>query len=663
VNEAAVRHYGFSRSEFLTMTIADVRPIEDIPALKDSVSKTSHSSHLWRHRQKHGRIIQVEVTSTDITFAGRRARLTLANDVTVRRQTEEALKESQRRLSSLIDSLPGIVFSCSNDSKWSMTYLSEGCLRLTGYKSEELLGERDGSYNSIIYAEDLPKLYEAIASAIKSKQPYTIEYRIRTKTDQEKWLWEKGSGVFNSNGEVLCIEGFITDITESKQVQEKLRHDACHDRLTGLPNRALFIERLQQALNRYQQHQDGFAVLFLDIDRFKTINDSLGHAAGNQLLVEIGHRLQLCLHPGDTIARLGGDEFALLLENLVDPRFAEEYAKQIQQQLTTPFNLKRREVIVSISIGITLSHSRYQQPDDLLRDADIAMFQAKRRGPNYYQLFAPQMHTYTLDLLSMEQDLHRAFERHEFQVYYQAIVSLATNQLSGFEALVRWQHPRYGLLSPTKFLPVAQETGLIVQLDWWVMQEACRQMVQWQAELALGLPLSISINLSGLQFVQLDIAVQVAEILQKTGLDSRCLKLEITETAITASAELAMTTLAQLRDMQVQLSIDDFGTGYSSLSRLHDFPIDALKIDYSFVSRLCVNGESLEIVRAIVNLAQNLGLDAIAEGIETSEQANLLRELGCQYGQGYLFSLPLPSEQAKTLMSTLFAGSLHSTAT
>ncbi|MBV8883673.1 MAG: diguanylate cyclase [Chroococcidiopsidaceae cyanobacterium CP_BM_RX_35] len=494
VNEAAIRHYGYSRSEFLTMTIADIRPSEDISALKDSVLKMPHSRSQWRHRQKHGRIIQVEVTSSAITFAGRRAGLILANDVTERRQTEEALKESQRRLSSLIDSLPGIVFSSSNDSKWSMTYLSEGCLRLTGYKSEELLG--NGSYNSIVHAEDLPNIYQAIASAAKSKQPYTIEYRIRTKTGQEKWFWEKGSGVFDSNGKVLCIEGFITDITESKQVQEKLMHDACHDRLTGLPNRALFTERLQQALNCYQQHRDElFAVLFLDLDRFKTINDSLGHAVGDQLLVEIGHKLKLYLRPGDTIARLGGDEFALLLKNLDDPKLAEEYAKQIQQQLTTPFNLRGHEVIVSISIGIALSHFRYQQPDDLLRDADIAMFQAKQRGRSYYQVFAPQMYTHAVDLLSLEQDLHRAFERHEFQVYYQAIVSFATYQIAGFEALVRWQHPRYGLLSPAKFLPVAQETGLIVQLDWWMMQEACHQIVQWQAELALALPLTKSTQL------------------------------------------------------------------------------------------------------------------------------------------------------------------------
>jgi diguanylate cyclase (GGDEF)-like protein len=438
---------------------------------------------------------------------------------------------------------------------------------------------------------------------------------------------------------------------ELQQSKEHFRHAAFHDALTGLPNRALLTDHLKLAIERGKQHKGHvFAVLFLDLDRFKNINDSLGHSTGDQLLVAIARRVEECLRPMDTVARLGGDEFAILLDGLEDFNDAIHVAERVQMDLTRPFNLNGHEVYTTASIGIALSTTGYEDPENLLRDADIAMYRAKENGKARYELFDTVMHAHAVALLQLENDLRRAVEREEFSVYYQPIVSLETNRLAGFEALVRWNHPERGIVPPGEFISLAEETGLIMEIGEWVLRESCRQMRRWQWQAPMTRPLTLSVNLSSKQFTQPDIIEQVKLILQETDFDPRSLRLEITESVVMENAEQAATMLKQLRDLGVHLSIDDFGTGYSSLSYLHRFPVTTLKIDRSFISRMGAGDENSEIVKTILTLATNLGMEVVAEGVETEDQLSQLRALKCDYGQGYLFSRPVNAEAAERLI-------------
>lgn len=436
----------------------------------------------------------------------------------------------------------------------------------------------------------------------------------------------------------------------SKALQESkdhFRHAAFHDELTDLPNRALLTEHIKLAIERPRSRDEQFfALLFLDLDRFKNINDSLGHIAGDQLLVATARCLEDCMRPMDTVARLGGDEFAILLDGLDHVNDAILVAERIQQSLTRPFMLNGHEVFVTTSIGITFSNGGYEDPENVLRDADTAMYRAKESGKARYEVFNSTMHSRAVALLKLENDLRRAIERQEFNVYYQPIIDLATDEVSGFEALVRWYHPDRGLVPPDEFIAIAEETGLIVEVGSMVLREACRQLCEWQA--APGLKsLTVAVNLSAKQFAQQDLVNQVKEILRETGLEPRYLKLEITETVVMENAEVARNMLSQLCALGVQLSIDDFGTGYSSLSYLHKFPVTALKIDRSFIGRMGAHGENCEVVKTINTLANNLGMSVVAEGIETEDQLMQLKAMGCDYGQGYIFSRPLTAETAK----------------
>ena len=452
------------------------------------------------------------------------------------------------------------------------------------------------------------------------------------------------------------VEELSSHIAEQQRISQELqhsrehfRHAAFHDALTGLPNRALLLDHLRLAIERARRHTDHlFAILFIDLDRFKNINDSLGHGIGDHLLIALARRLEGCLRPTDTVARLGGDEFAILLDGLDGEHEAVTVAERIQGELMQPFNLGGHEVYTSASIGITLSATGYDQPEHVLRDADTAMYRAKENGKARHELFDMVMHARAVAVLRLENDLRREVERNEFLVYYQPIIALETNRITGFEALLRWQHPERGLISPAEFIPLAEETGLIFEIGRWVLNEACRQTQQWQQ---LGpRQLKISVNLSSKQFSLPNLIDQIKETLTATQLDPHCLELEITESVVMENAEAAATMLKQLRALGVHLSIDDFGTGYSSLSYLHRFPVSTLKIDRSFIGRMGAAGENSEIVRTIITLANNLGMQVIAEGIETEAQLAQLRALKCAYGQGYLFSRPVDAEQATALL-------------
>ena len=435
-----------------------------------------------------------------------------------------------------------------------------------------------------------------------------------------------------------------------RESKEKFRHAAFHDSLTDLPNRNLFMETLSFSLEKLKHKPNfKFAILFLDINRFKTINDSLGHSMGDRLILHVAKRLATAVRDKDLVARFSGDEFAFILNNINGIEHAIEFAELIKTKISAPFTLNGRQVFTSFSIGIAMGNAEYDAAENILRDADIAMYHAKDTEKDYV-VFDKKMHARAVTLLQLETDLRTAIERDELCMYYQPIVDLTSMKLFGFESLIRWNHPQRGLVPPNEFIPVSEETGLIIPLTLWVLRTSCRQMVEWQRKSESNKDLFVSVNLSGKHFAQKDLVKQIESIVKETEIDPKYLKLELTESAVMENAESVISMLKQIRELGIQLSIDDFGTGYSSLSYLHRFPINTLKVDRSFVSQMEDGSENGEIVRTVVALAKTLGLDVIAEGIESIHQLHQLRILGCEYGQGYLFSRPVPVEEAERLL-------------
>ena len=534
---------------------------------------------------------------------------------------------------------PLVMFIPESERHTFRTYLTQlGLLDGVGERELRLQPRKNVSFDAALTVSSFRE---------QEGKPVTLRWLLRDIT----WRRQTEEALLRAKVAEAARFELEKEITSRQRAEEQLLHNAFHDALTGLPNRALFMDRLERAVAHNKRHENYlFAVLFLDLDRFKVINDSLGHLVGDKLLIGIARKLKICLRPIDTVARLGGDEFTILLENIEDVSDAIRVANRIQSQLASPFDLGGQEVFTTASIGIALSRTGVSPPEDLLRDADIAMYRAKALGKARYELFNPNMHTQAVARLQMENDLRRAFERQEFQIHYQPIVSLITGRISGFEALVRWQHPEHGLVLPEEFLAVVEETGLSIALDQWVLHEACRQTRTWQEQFPEHPHLAVSVNLCSQLFTQPNLIEQISQILQETSLDVSSLKLEITENVIMENGESAIAILSQIRNMGIKLYIDDFGTGYSSLGRLHHFPINVLKIDRSFVSRIGVAQGNLEITETIVTLAQKLGVDVIAEGVETVEQLVQLRSLKCEYGQGYFFSRPLDSLATEALI-------------
>lgn len=564
------------------------------------------------------------------------------------KRAEEALRESEERYA--------LAARGTNDGLWdwnllaNSVYFSLRWKAMLGYQESEI-GTSPDEWLDRIHEADRERVKRELAEHQEGLAPhFESEHRMLHKDGIFRWMLSRGVVVHDASGKPLRMAGSQTDITEGKVA----------DPLTGLPNRLLFLDRLGRLIEHAKRHQNYlFAVLFLDLDGFKMINDSLGHMMGDQLLVAVAKRLAQCLRTTDTvarleesftIARLGGDEFAVLLDHLNDPSDANRVADRLLRELTSPFFVDEKEIFTSASIGIALSNASYEKPEDVLRDADTAMYRAKSLGKARYDVFDADMRASVMARLELETDLRRALEREEFRNFYQPIVSLDSGRIVGFEALLRWQHPTRGLLGPEEFISVAEETGLIRELGWWNLREACRQISDWKAHPDAYPHLTISVNLSVKQFLQPDLVGQMKSLLRELALPPETLKLEITEGTVMADPSAAVEMLLQIKSLGICLAIDDFGTGYSSLSYLHRFPLDTLKIDRSFTQSMAGGGEGEEIVRTILPMANSLRLDVVAEGVETTEQVAMLKELQCKYAQGYYFSRPLAAEEARALL-------------
>jgi diguanylate cyclase (GGDEF)-like protein/PAS domain S-box-containing protein len=631
VSPSVERLLGYLPEELIGRSAEFLIHPEDLPAMIDRARESRGAGGAlafeFRARHKNGgyRLFEGVIRNLldDAVVAGV---VVNSRDVSERKRVQE----ESLRLAALSRENPSPVLEC--DAAGVPMHVNPAALRVT-----EELGLR-------AVRDMLPENHEQLVrSVLEEGQEFesvevTVEDRI--------FNWS-----YRPQREAGAVYLFAIDITSRRLMEEQLRHDALHDALTGLPNRLLFLERLAHAILRARRRdQFLFAVLFLDLDRFKVINDSLGHHVGDELLVVISNRLQACLRPEDSVARLGGDEFAILLEDITDVSDATRVAERIHAELSWPVNLSGFDVFTSASIGIALSSTTYDRPEFLLRNADMAMYRAKASGEARFEVFDRAMHAQALTRLQLETDLRRAVDRNELELFYQPVIEMASGRMVSLEALIRWRHPDRGRMSPDSFIPVAEETGIILQIGGWVIRQAAEQLRDWRQRYPAHASLSVSVNLSAKQLSQPNLVEQIERVVIGTGIGPGALRLEITESAVMENAETASVVLGRLKAVGVQLSLDDFGTGYSSLSHLHRFPLDALKIDRSFIGRMTEEERSKQLVLTILTLSRSLGVVAVAEGIETQEQLDLLRKMQCGYAQGFLFSEPISVAEMEKLL-------------
>jgi diguanylate cyclase (GGDEF)-like protein/PAS domain S-box-containing protein len=572
-------------------------------------------------------------------------------EISERTVVEASLRESEERYS--------LAARGANDGLWDWDlhddtiYYSPRWKLMLGYKEEEIDGNLQEWFQRI-HAEDLVEVQLALSAHLEGvSDHFEQEYRIKHRDGTYRWVLTRGLAVRDSIGNAYRMAGSQTDITLRKRAEEKLSHDALHDMLTGLPNRALFLDRLERVLEHRKRNIDYiFAVLFLDVDRFKNINDRFGHDIGDKLLIAIGERLRSAARTSDTVARLGGDEFVILLEDIENIDEATSVATRIMEKFGPPYKIDDHEIFTSISIGIILSDESYERADQILCDADIAMYRAKAEGRGGYIVFEPHLRTELMNRIWMENDLRKALGSQEFCLHYQPILSLTSGKLVGFEALLRWKHSSEGLILPGQFIPLAEETRMIIPIGGWVLKEACRQLKEWEEQYLYDPPITMSVNLSGVQLTQREFVKQVEQTINESGVNPANLVLEITESMIMEENQLAARTISELRALGVRVHLDDFGTGYSALSYLQRYPIDILKIDRSFITKINGNGENVEIIKAILNLARDLNMKVIAEGIETESQFDILKDLNCEFGQGYFFARPMDNDMIDSLLTS-----------
>jgi diguanylate cyclase (GGDEF)-like protein/PAS domain S-box-containing protein len=647
VNAAAVVQYGYTEAEFLQMTIRDIRPPDQLDKLERNLSaappRGPEQSGTWTHVRRDGRRMEVEISSHSVTLSGRPGRLVFAHDLTERKQAELTLQLRGRALEASVNA---IVITVHTDGSDLIEYANPAFARLFGHSADAVLG-RDLETLLGLQAHDQQQ--QALHAAMQSRQEVTLLLRTRHRDSTQLWTQLHVAPVPTADGAISHHVCVLTDMTAILEYQEQLEHQANHDALTGLPNRALVNDRLMQAVTFTQRFGHSLWLVFIDLDNFKLINDHLGHQAGDELLCVIANRLRACANEGDTVARLGGDEFLLLLP-VANQRPMPSLLQLVQEAIAAPVTLNGQAVTVTCSIGVSVYPADGAEPDQLLKHADIAMYRAKEAGRNQVQFYEAAMHTRIAERASIEAELRHALARNELSLVYQPKLDLRSGVVTGMEALLRWQHPVLGAVSPARFIGVAEETGMIVAIGRWVLRMACTQAVAWQQA---GLPpLRVAVNLSARQFRDHELQHEVRAALQDSGLAPQYLELELTESLIMHNVDEVVAVIDNLKQLGIALSIDDFGTGYSSLAYLKQFPVDYLKIDQSFTREMLDEPKVAAIVRSVIALGHSLGFKVIAEGVETAAQLDYLRNKGCDEIQGYYFSRPLTPDAFANLLRT-----------
>ncbi len=664
VNQSAINHYGYSEDEFLSMTLPDIRPPEDVPRLLEAIAKVSEGfsePEVWRHCKKDGTQIFVEVSAHTLDYQNHRCELILVNDITQKMQAEESLKRAEARYRGIFEHAIEGIFQSTVDGRFliSNPMLAE----IYGYASPEDLIANLTDIEHQLYVEPQRRL-ELIKLLEEQEDVKFFESEVYRQDKSIIWTSENVHAVRDKAGNILYFEGTVEDVTASKRAKAEIEHLAFHDSLTNLPNRVLFRDRLSTALVKAHDHlqidldQNSLieikstspilAVMFLDLDRFKLVNDTMGHAAGDRLLIEVAKRLTECMFDNTFLARMGGDEFMILVPELQSVESIQQFAQMILQSFESPFFVEEMSLYIGTSIGISLYPNDGQDEETLMKNADTAMFRAKERGRNHYQLYNHAIGAKVKEYVAIEYGIRQALERSEFQVFYQPQMNLVTGEIDCMEALARWLHPELGWVPPNQFIPAAEEHGLIVRLGEWVLQTACKQNRAWQIQ---GLPpIRMAVNFSAKQFQVVDLCDRIMQILADTELETQYLELEITESLVMQDQNTTITMLKQLKSQGMSISIDDFGTGYSSLSYLRLLPVSKVKIDASFIRETPQNQDDAALTSAIIAMAHSLNLRAIAEGVETKEQLEFLRSHNCDAVQGYLFSRPVPAHEATLLL-------------
>ncbi len=678
VNARACESLGYTREELLCLSLGDIEQ-NSIPGRLaerwESMSPVAPIHVDGIHQRKDGSTFPVEVRVAQFEDEGeyavpgeprRRLVLAIARDVSERHKAQEALRDSQEQLSGIVQASADAIFIVALDGR--ISFANTAATAIFGLSHQELIGRAHNderwAWRTLeggqVLAADLP--FARVLSAGEARSG--LFFSLARRDERRVLVSCNASPLRGANSEISGVVLVLSDITERKTLEERLTHQALHDHLTGLPNRALFSNRLEHALTRANRSREEIAVLFLDLDNFKLINDSLGHAAGDRLLIAVSARLQKCLRAGDTAARFGGDEFVILLDHVNNPSYGMRVAQRIVEVMREPFEIEGREVFSAPSIGLAFSRGSASElldhPNEMLRNADTAMYEAKRRGKGRIQVFEENLSQAALERMELENDLRRALSRDELVLHYQPKVDLASGRVYGVEALVRWNHPKRGLISPNDFIPLAEETGLIVPIGCWVLRQACVQAQKWQQQFqnsplepgssAPGALFEMNVNVSVRQLQHPDVIAEVARALKETGLEPSSLVLEITESILMDEGSGMVQVLGELKQLGVRLAIDDFGTGYSGLSYLKSFPLDMLKIDRRFVSNLGEDAGSSVIISSMINLAHALDLTVVAEGTETGAEVERLKHLGCDIAQGFFFARPMSQEQFETYL-------------
>ena len=656
VNRAFETTTGFSADEVVGRTPRILKSGKFDHEFYENLWKTILSGYSYHgviiNKKRDGTLFHEDETITPVLDASGEVThfIAIGTDVTRQKIIEEKLFHGAERYALSVRG--------ANDGLWDWDFrtgrihFSSRWKSMLGYGDHEVAHGPEDWFN-LVHDEDLAELKTQIKSHISGMTPYLEhEHRIRRKDGGYAWVLTRAQAVRDEAGRAFRIAGSQTDITLRKRAEAQLAHDALHDALTGLPNRTLFMDRLSQACHRAKRSTDKrCALLFMDLDRFKLINDSLGHLAGDQLLRQVSGRVQTCVRTSDTVARMGGDEFAVLLEEIEADLEATAFAERILEQMAAPFRIEGRDVYTTGSIGVAVYDALTGSPDEMLRNADAAMYHAKDQGRSRFALFDVAMRSHALETLELETDLRKALEENGLTVHYQPIVALGTGSVEGFEALVRWPHAVRGLMLPGQFIQIAEETGLILSLGLFVLREACRHLRQILSKADGGSHLFMSVNLSALQFLRPEFLGHLDSVLREFDVDPRTLTLEITESGLLAHSEHAQQMLAQLKARQVKLALDNYGTGYSSMANLRHYPIDVLKVDRSFVGSMLSDPYSRELVRTTLSMAQNMKMDVVAEGVETLDHVNALKAMNCPHAQGFYFSQALEAKDTPPLLA------------